>query len=218
MNLFLDNDVLEKLASWDLLDEGVRTRGFDLAAVRVLPSLKFRLGLAGKKMRRPKYPDQVLERIRSFLSYAGECTDAPPDKYGALVNVSNLDAGEAILFVQAAETDGALVLTGDKRSIEAVATAPQCADIARKLAGRVLCLEQIMLGVVAALGFDTVKARIVNSNALELDTVVHAAFGSRMEALEHNACGGLERRVQSLARTTGSLLAPQECRFADAGD
>lgn len=215
MNLFLDNDVLEKLASWDLLDDGVRACGFGLDSVRVLPSLKFRLGLAGKKKGRPKYPEDILARLQSFLTAVGECTEAPPTDDDALVNVSNLDAGEAILFVQAASTDGAILLTGDKRSIQAVATAPECAEIANRLAGRVLCLEQVVLRIVDTLGFETVKLRIVNSSALELDTAIHAAFGSRMQAMEHNACGGLERRVQTLADTTGNLLASQRYRFAD---
>lgn len=211
MSLFLDNDVLEKLASWQLLDEGVRACGCSPDSVRVLPTAKFRLGLAGKK-RRTKYAEEVLERIWTFLGTAQECAEEPPARRAALVDVPNLDAGEAILFTHAAEVDGALLATGDKRSIEAVASVPECAGLARDLAGRVLCLEQVLLRVIDAHGFDVVKARIVNSNALHLDTAVRAAFGSGIQALEHNACGGLEHTRPGVGgespRTPGAAGLP----------
>lgn len=217
MNLFLDNDVLEKLAAWDLLQDGVRACGFELDAVRVLPSLKYRLGLAGKK-RRAKYPDDVQIRIRGFVDAVQECADAPTAGSDFLVDVPNLDAGEAILFAHATQIDGAVLLTGDKRSIVAVATSSQCSAIVPRLAGRVLCLEQVLLRTVNLLGFHDVKARILNSNSLDLDTAVRAAFGSGVHALEQNACGSLERRVLALAAETSGLLASQRYRFAVGGD
>ena len=217
MNLFIDNDVLEKLASWDILEEGIQACQFPCDAVRVLPTLKFRLGLAGHKnqKRRNKHPQDVLTRIKSFLAKTSECIDAPPTMLDALVDVANLDAGEALLFAQAAEVEGALLATGDKRSIEAVATAPGCAELAKKLTNRVLCLEQILLKTIGSLGFEVVKDRVVSSSALELDTAVHAAFGSKMLAEEHVSCGGLERRVQTLTNATGCLLVPYTSRFLD---
>lgn len=119
----LDNDGLEKLASWDLLDDGVHACDFELDAVRVLPTLKYRMGLVGRT-RRAKYPDNVLERIRAFLDGVQECVDDPPAGSDVLVGVPNLDAGEDILFAHAAHLPGAILLTGDKRSIEAVANTP----------------------------------------------------------------------------------------------
>jgi ribosome biogenesis SPOUT family RNA methylase Rps3 len=85
------------------------------------------------------------------------------------------------------------------------------------LAGRVLCLEQVLLRVIAHLGFDEVKKRVVGSNQLALDTAVRAAFGSGMQADDINACRSLERRVKSLATEAGGMLTTQDYRFCDEG-
>lgn len=215
MNLFLDNDVLLKLASWNLLEEGVRACGFERAAVRHLPTTRFWLGLAGKK--NSKHPPEVQERLTEFLAVAKACNDDPAEGDAALPLVNDVDPGDAILFAQAARSSGALLATGDKRCIRAVAGAPTYASIVALMAGRVLCLEQVLLRAITNIGFEEVKGRVVGSNQLTLDTAVRAAFGSGMEADQFNACGSLEGRVRSLAADAGGMLAAQEYRFGGEG-
>jgi hypothetical protein len=85
-----------------------------------------------------------------------------------------------------------------------------------------LCLEQALLRTVGCVGFETVRAKVVDANAAAVDTAVRAAFGSGLQATERNACGSLERRVHELADKSGNLLAPQQYRFdadrTEAGD
>lgn len=213
MTLFLDNDVLAKLASWNLLEEGVQACGFELADVRYLPTAPYWLGLADKK--KCKYPPEVQERLKAMLAAGQPCDDDPVEEDAALPEVPGIDPGEAILLVQAARSSGSLLTTGDKNCIRAVVGAPAYADIMASLSGRVLCLEQVLLRAIAVLGFDEVKKRVVGSNQLELDTAVRAAFGSGMQANDINACGSLERRVKALAAEAGGMLAAQDYRFAD---
>lgn len=215
MTLFLDNDVLAKLASWDLLDEGVEACGFKLADVRYLPTAPYWLGLAGKKP--CAYPPEVQARLRSLLAAGKACSDDLAEEDSRLPQVSGIDAGEAILLTQAARSSGSLLTTGDKKCIRAVVSAPAYSDIAAALAGRVLCLEQVLLRAIERLGFDEVRSRVVGSNQLALDTAVRAAFGSGMQATNANARGSLERRVKELAAEAGGMLAPQDYRFADDG-
>ncbi len=94
MSLFLDNDVLAKLASWDLLEGGIQACGFALADVRYLPTAPFWLGLAGKK--KCSYPPEVQGRLRAFLATAQACAEAPAGEDSELHKVDNIDAGEAI--------------------------------------------------------------------------------------------------------------------------
>ncbi|MBZ0154018.1 MAG: hypothetical protein K8J09_21040 [Planctomycetes bacterium] len=213
MSLFLDNDVLAKLASWDLLEDGIQAFGFALADVRYLPTAPFWLGLAGKK--KCSYPPEVQGRLRAFLAAAQACAEDPAGEDSELHKVDNIDAGEAILLSQAACSTGSFLATGDKRCIRAVANAPACERLVSLLGGRVLCLEQVLLRAIELLGFEAVKKRIVGSNQLAMDTAVRAAFGSGMQADAINACGSLERRVKSLASEAAGMLAPHEYRYGD---
>ncbi|MFY9343326.1 MAG: hypothetical protein WAT39_12595 [Planctomycetota bacterium] len=211
MTLFLDNDVLVKLASWDLLEDGITACGSEPGDVTVLPTTRFWLGLAGRK--KCKYPSEVEARLQSFLAVARVCAGDPAAGDGSLPRVDNVDPGDAILIAAAAESAGSLLVTGDKRCILAVATVPAFATYAARLTGRVLCLEQVLLRTIDRLGFEQVKQRVVGSNQLALDTSVRAAFGSGLQADAVNACGSLERRVRMLANEAGGMLAAQQYRF-----
>ncbi len=215
MSLFLDNDVLGKLASWNLLEDGIRACGFELSDVRYLPTARFWLGLAGKK--ECNYPPEVQDRLRALLSAGQPCADDPAAHDAVLPKVDDIDPGEAILLAQAARSASSLLATGDKRCIRAVVAAPGCSTFVQMLAGRVLCLEQVLLRAIERLGFDEVKKRVVGSNQLALDTAVRAAFGSGMQADDINACGSLERRVKTLAGEAAGMLAAQDYRYCDEG-
>ena len=219
MTLFLDNDVLEKLASWDLLNDSIAACGESVSSVLVLPAQKFRLGLAGteknRARRRKKYSNSAIERLEAFLNATQECAAELTPEADSLAMVDGLDPGEANLFAQASAIEGAIVATGDKRSIEALARAQGCEAITSRMAGRVMCLEQILLRAIDHLGFAEVRARVVRSGALTMDTAVRAAFGSGIQADEPSSCGSLERRVRVLAGSTGALLAMQSYRFED---
>lgn len=215
MSLFLDNDVLVKLASWNLLEDGMGACGFDLTDVRYLSTARFWLGLAGKK--KCKYPAEVQDRLRALLSAGQPCVDDPAAHDAVLPKVDDIDPGEAILLAQAAHSASSLLAIGDKRCIRAVVAAPDCSILVQLLSGRVLCLEQVLLRAIERLGFEEVKKRVVGSNQLELDTAVRAAFGSGMQADDINACGSLERRVKILTREAAGMLATQNYRFGDDG-
>ncbi len=216
MNLFLDNDVLAKLASWDLLEEAIKACGFELSDVRFLPTAPYWLRLAGKNKASCKYPPEVQERMKALLAVGKACEDDPMQQDATLPFVPGIDAGEAILLVQAAGSADSLLTTGDKNCIRAVVSAPAYASIMSRLSGRVLCLEQVLLRAIERLGFDEVKKRVVGSNQLDLDTAVRSAFGSGMQADDKNACWNLERKVKLLAAEAGGMLVAQEYRFLDS--
>lgn len=211
MTLFLDNDAMSKLASWNLLEEGVRACGYEMADVRYLFTARYALAIG-----RPgcKYSAHAQARMKELFEAGTACTDDPSDLDLRLPNVKDIDAGEAILFAQASRAAASILTTGDKRCIRAAATAPEFADVAKNLAGRVVCLEQVLLRIVDRIGFDEVKKRIVESDQRGLDTAVFAAFGSGMDADEMNACWNLERRVQKLAADSSGMLATHSYRFA----
>ncbi|MBL8752681.1 MAG: hypothetical protein JNK15_05220 [Planctomycetes bacterium] len=212
MNLFADNDVIAKLAAWDLLDAGIKACGLQVANVRYLPSAPFVLGVRGKMP--CKYPPVVQERLRALFASAQQCGDSRDD---ALADVVGIDPGDSILLSQSASTTSSFLMTGDKKCIRAVVAEPRCAVLVTNLRERVFCLEQVLLRAISQITFDEVKRRVVESGLLTVDTAVAAAFGSGLLADQLNACGALEQRVQALAAVAGGMLVPHPFTFLGNG-
>lgn len=211
MRLFLDNDLVSKLAYLDLLELGVEACGAQIASARVLPTARFKLLVTKPAKGIERHGAAMHERLTRFLTQVEACPEAPAGDDASLKDV--LDAGEAILVSHASRSDGAMLATGDKRAIRSLAAAPMCAAITERLRGRVVCLEQVLLRIVERVGFEVVRDRIVATGDIAFDMAVQAAFGSGSQAEERNACGSLERRVRELQREAAGMLAPTTFRF-----
>ena len=91
-----------------------------------------------------------------------------------MVSLWDIDTGEALLYASTYALQEFWLLTGDKRSLTALAEAPNCQAIVARLNGKVICLEQIIVHILRSHPFETVLNKIVS--ARECDTVVKVAF------------------------------------------
>lgn len=89
-----------------------------------------------------------------------------------LANLERIDVGEAQIFAAVADLD-LVALTGDKRALGAVAQVPGFAPL---LAGKVACLEAVLLSLCASLGEDAVRDAV--RPILEKDQTVRVCFSS----------------------------------------
>lgn len=94
------------------------------------------------------------------------------------------------------------MLTGDKRSLIALADAPTLAGLRAALSGRVMCLEQALERVVARIGLPTVLASVDRSPIG--DTAIRAVFGP--PRTPESVGEGLRSYVRHLREQTGTLL------------
>ena len=201
--LFLDNDAIHKLSIVYLLDEAIETLAGNEAETFVLSTFKFRWKKKSKAL-----PADVLVLVTALLSRSKELTATPkPELLEQMANVDGIDEGEAILFALAADDDLALVTTGDKRSIRALAQTAECAGLVAALAGRVVILEQVLLRLIEAKGFPFVHDRVLRCQDLS-DTALRSAFGSREQATEQGVVDALNYYIEDLRKVAGSLLAP----------
>jgi hypothetical protein len=97
----------------------------------------------------------------------------------------------------------ALLITGDKRALKALA-APALADIAQRIAGRVLCLEQVLLSELDARGASALAAAIEPYR--ELDTAVRCAVPLPAYATDTVIREGLGSYIGELNREARHLL------------
>ena len=68
-----------------------------------------------------------------------------------MLAIEGIDPGEALLFALAAETEGAVVVTGDKRACAALAAATP--SLERELGGKLLVLEPALALLLEVAGF-----------------------------------------------------------------
>jgi hypothetical protein len=205
--LYLDNDVISKLASCDLLDDAVDALGSEKRYVKILSTFKHRFGITNERLRSRielQVGSDAFQRILDFQKSVGEIDPAPNDLLLMFEDIPAIDSGEAQLFAAACESSDLLVVTGDKRSIRCLASTAACKAIARSLAGRVICLEQVVKHVIAARGFDYAKRKIVP--AVDCDASLRAIFGMGLDAEEQNVGRALNSYINDLRVASGDLL------------
>ena len=97
-----DNDIVKKLAICNLLDEAVGALGASHAEMLVLPTARFKLGVAKNPDKaRARLGNETFDRLSSFLSKVGVIdTMPPPDEQKLFDDAFDIDTGEAILFLR----------------------------------------------------------------------------------------------------------------------
>lgn len=207
VKIYLDNDVILKLAACDLLDSFLSALGVDPEMVRVTAQAKFQIpGCRRKREKIDRYGTDGLERAASFIGSIQSMEESEPRalRANALAVNPGIDDGEALLAAAAAALEESNLVTGDKRFIRALAAAEDAEDIRRALRGRMICLEQAVLLCIDHVGFTEVRRRVVP--VLGCDNTLRAAFGSGERAEEDTVRSTLVEYIRHLANDVGPLL------------
>ena len=207
MILLTDNDMILKLGACDLLDIFPAVCGGSKDEVMVLPTAKFVLRSAQRnKDKIEKYSAVGLRRALDFAEASHNVEQCDDKAQLALEKIEQVDPGEAILYAAAFRTAGAIVASGDKQALRALADAKPAQRIVKRLRGRVLCFEQAVLRCVAHLDFSDVKRRILP--AAGCDGALKAVFISAGDVTEAVVREKLKAYINKLRAQTGSLLIP----------
>lgn len=197
--LLVDNDVLIKLAHWGLLERLAPSLGAQANQVAALESLRFRAHRADKKL----FSD--MEVAQSLADYLGQTTSVPVAglvEIEQLQGVVGLDAGEVALVAACLSDPEALLITGDKRAIAALVTS--CPpEIAERLSGRVICLEQLMVLIADQESSAAVIEGVMRCR--EIDTAVRAVVGPS-GCPDSSFREGMGAYIADLRRSSGPLL------------
>jgi hypothetical protein len=201
-----DNDVLLKLACCDLYAEFLSSLGVSHQDVHILNTARPVLtsNRVQKGIDAPSF-----QRLTAFLDAVQVVALAPdPNELLALTEQPNIDTGEAILFSVTPRMDDALLATGDKRSLQSLAGTNDaaCRALCQKLAGKVVCFEQVLWKILDGAGFDAVRDKLVSGR--ECDKVLAIALGSGLNATEDGVREALTSYIDDLRDQTGLLLAP----------
>ena len=171
--LLIDNDVLIKCACYSILDQ-IRGPSGQWQNVAVLGAARF---VVGKYLeRRGTIQDRTAakRRFQDYLSTVvvleptiDEVNLASAIEEAAMLQGLDLDSGESQLCAIAIFRNSSLLLTGDKRAIASAERLKDSVDQLTSLAGRLVCLEQAIMGVVERIGIDTIRIRICAEAAVD---------------------------------------------------
>jgi hypothetical protein len=201
---FLDNDIILKLVACNLFDSAVNCLNLVESDLRVLSDAKY----VFRNSRRiaKKYPLEIRE---SAILIVEGCQKIEPSLSDDLKNlqIEGLDPGEMILISATEHEESFYLTTGDKRCITALAnsTEPALVAIRKRLAGKLVCLEQLILKTINVEGFDVTLVKVIP--AREYDKALKAIFGSGERCTQDNVLMALEAYIQDLRDNAKGLLA-----------
>jgi hypothetical protein len=203
---FLDNDIIHKLVALNLFYDAIDALDIDRSNMQVLPTARYVFPKLKKKAK--QYSDLVWDAAIAVVNGCQPISSELNAEY--LIELEYLQgfrdeihAGERELILATRSAPDFLLLTGDKVCMRAL---PQLkAEIYGRLAGRVICFEQVVLLLIRRLGFERVKVQVVPMR--ECDTALRACFGSGERATEENVVMAWEGYVEELRRLAPGLLA-----------
>jgi hypothetical protein len=204
MKVYADNDIIHKLAAFGLLDETLHFLEITHSDIYVLITAKYKFRINKRDKGAKRYGEETHGRICKIIASVNKLSNEPPSAtVDCLGRSMGIDAGEAILFAAAAEDPQALILTGDKKALCALATSG-ANEIVEQLAGRILCLEQIVAGIMDATSFEFVRDAV--SKERDIDTTMKIVFSNGTMTAESDARQGLGSYTDNLRADTGDLL------------
>lgn len=201
---FLDNDIILKLVACNLFSEAVRSLNLVESDLRVLSDAKY----VFRNSRRiaKKYPLEIRE---SAILIVERCQNIQPELSEELrdLQIEGLDPGEMILISATKHEESFYLTTGDKRCITALAnsTEPSLVAIKERLAGKLVCLEQLILKIINVEGFDVTLIKVLPVR--EYDKALKAIFGSGERCTRDNVLMALEAYINDLRDNAQGLLA-----------
>jgi hypothetical protein len=203
---FLDNDIIHKLVALNLFYDAIDALQVDRSNMQVLPTARYVFPKLKKnaKLYSDIVWDAAIAVVNGCQTIRVELDAGALDETDYLEQFRNeIHVGEQQLILATRSAPDFLLLTGDKVCMRAL---PQLkAEIYGRLAGRVICFEQMVLLLIRRLGFERVKAQVVPMR--ECDTALRVCFGSGERATEENVVMALSGYIEDLRGQAPGLLA-----------
>lgn len=166
MLVLCDNDLILKLAQCNLLCELPALLGETPNQIYVTAAARFQLLRKTESKGIDRCGNsETYQRLKDFLASTSELpVIRNTEILLSLDKVPNIDSGEQLLFAAAAELDGAILLTGDKKSLEALRSHKDSVPVVFEATkDMVVTFESALLLALAHLGFPTLKQKLLGN-------------------------------------------------------
>lgn len=197
--LLLDNDILLLLAGAQLLERAVAALGFNLADTGQLGTLEYIV----RRSKRLRFSDERKAAIIQGCQRVPALQATPSaDLLQQLIDVVDIDDGEAILYALLSETPFYLLTTNDKRAMRAIATALPLQAVRKNVSGRIVCLETMLLRLVEQDGVAAVAQAL--APVTPDNTLLRVCFSPGNVANPHECTYALHHYLQTLTDQVGA--------------
>ena len=208
--VLVDNDVVLKCSCYRLVDETVSFLSSG-GRVAVLGSARFVLEKYVGKTNSIVDKEAVIGELGRFFAQTSllEPNDAELSLAAELEGEAQLrsvalDIGESLLVAILLLRSAPLLVTGDKRAIAAVEALVAALAQLEAVAGRLACIEQLVLGLVQRLGTGAVRKHICGEPGA--DKALALCFSCSRACVDgNNVIEGLSSYINSL-RTTAKIV------------
>jgi hypothetical protein len=202
MRWFADNDILLKLASYDLLDETLRALECTRGSIYVLRSAPYFFRRSGKLIQRGTSPTAILKAGK----FSKDCLTVPNPSASVLSRfqaTTLIDPGEAILFAAGSADRNVRLLTDDKRALRGLYQCQELYDIYKALSGRCISLCVLLYSIIQNGDFNSIKQKIRRGKPC--DMAIDGVFAASA-LTEQKALASIQLQIDNLKKLTGSLL------------
>ncbi len=199
---FLDNDIILKLAAYDLFAEVIAAFDLTWQDLRILNTAIY---IIRAKNTAKHYSPECIQRAISIVEKCQTVPTQPTDEFQLLLRIDEIDEGEASLIAATATESAFWLMTGDKRCLKALVSDESIASIRQRLVGRTICLEQILLKLISIHGIDWVQHRVLDAPIC--DKAIKIAFGWSTPADETSVKEALNSYIKELEKQSQGLLA-----------
>lgn len=199
---FLDNDIILKLAAYDLFVEVIAAFDLTWQDLRVLNTAIYSMQAKNKAK---YYSPEGIKRAISIVEQCQTVQTQPTDEFQLLLRIDEIDEGEASLIATTATESAFWLMTGDKRCLKALVSDQSIASIRQRLVGHTICLEQILLKLISIHGIDWVRHKV--SVVPDCDKAIKIAFGWSIPADETSVKESLNSYIKDLEKQSQGLLA-----------
>jgi hypothetical protein len=212
-DLLMDNDVVHKIVAYGLFDQLLEAIPEGTESIGVLGSARFVIAKLLKK-RPPQRGAAIaitdlnaaLERLTEVEPGEAELQAAAQLQFEAQRLNVPLDSGEALLCAILIYRGLSLLLTGDKRAINAIETLVyQSAINPTEVATKLVCLEEVVRWLLRV--GDPTKIRRAVCQEHDVDKALNNCFScSSPEVGMESWHAGLESYIQALRQTAPTVI------------
>lgn len=210
-----DNDILYKGAWFGLAAELLAAIVPDTAAeVVILGQARFVVGKRLQKQQRKGLSGaaEAAERFNAIVATLSSA-EPSPDEQSLAAELENaaqhegvdLDPGESLLCAMAIHRAFERFATGDKRAITAVEVLSHREVVLAKLAGRIVCLEQLFVRLLQRDDLARVRGAVCAAN--HVDKALASCFSCTSKETRLSDCmAGLESYIRALRNQASTML------------
>ncbi|NIE82532.1 MULTISPECIES: hypothetical protein [unclassified Burkholderia] len=207
----IDTDVLLKTASYKLLKQLLALAPFESKEFGMIAAAQFVVtGKLKKKLKEPRLAEakahfqEAMSVIAAIEPRSEELALAAELESAAVAMGVELDLGESQICALMVSREMNLMMTGDKRAIRAIAALKEHTACAYAH-GKVACLEQLALWMIACAGLDAVQPSVCVLPAV--DTSLTMALGCYSGGASLGSCHeGLTSYINSIQTEAPSVL------------